>query len=94
MLAKYRIEYGVNFHGHTQQHHYLTDDPVTCEQFLSELLERGFTIGSIAHEGAELARHGADKMIKAAAGMLETRHLCASLGIDSAEAHHRFGSPA
>ena len=32
-------------------------------------------------------------MIKTAAGMLETRHLCRSLGIDTVEAHHRFGSP-
>jgi len=94
MLAKYRVDYGIKFHGHTQQHHYLTDDPVACEQFLSELLERGFTFNSVTHEGVELPRHEADKMIKTAAGMLETRHICAALGIDTIEAHHRFGSPA
>jgi hypothetical protein len=33
-------------------------------------------------------------MIKTAAGMLASRHLCASLGIDSVEAHDRFGTPA
>ncbi len=38
MIAKYKIEYGIKFHGHTQSHDYHTDDPVTCEQFLSELL--------------------------------------------------------
>ncbi len=94
MLAKYKIEYAIKFHGHTQPHHYLTDDPVTCEQFLSELLDHGFTIASVSHEGVELPRHETDKMIKTAAGMLATKHICASLGIDSAEAHHRFGSPA
>ena len=94
MLAKYKIEYGVKFHGHTKQHDHLTDDPVACEQFLSELLERGFTINALSHEGVELPRHQADKMIKTAAGMLATRHICASLGIDTVEARHRFGSPA
>ena len=33
-------------------------------------------------------------MVKTAAGLLATKHICRSLGIDSAEAHHRFGSPA
>jgi len=94
MLAKYKIDYAIKFHGHTQSHDYLTNDPVTCEQFLSELLERGFTITTISHEGVELPRHEADKMIKTAAGMLATKRICASLGIDTAEAHHRFGSPA
>ena len=94
MIAKYKIEYGIKFHGHTQSHHYLTNDPVACEQFLSELLERGFQISGVYHEGVELPKHESDKMIKTAAGMLATRHLCASLGIDTIEAHHRFGSPA
>ena len=94
MLAKYKIEYGIPFHGHTQKHHYLTDDPVTGEQFLSGLLERGFKVESVSHEGVALPKNEVDRMIKTAAGMLATRHICASLGIDSVEAHHRFGSPA
>jgi len=94
MLAKYKVEYGVKFHGHTQQHNHLTNDPVECEQFLSELLERGFTINTLSHEGIELPRRQSDEMIKTSMGLLATRHLCTSLGIDSAEAHHRFGSPA
>jgi hypothetical protein len=94
MLAKYKIDYGIRFHGHTEKHHRYTDDPVAAEQFLSELLERGFAIDGITHDGVALPRHEADRMIKTAAGMLATRHLCASLAIDSAEAHHRFGSPA
>ena len=94
MLAKYKIEYGIKFHGHTQKHHHLTDDPVAAEQFLCDLLERGFQIDGVSHEGAPLPRNESDRMIKTAAGMLATRHICASLGIDTVEAHHRFGSPA
>ena len=94
MIAKYKIEYGIKFQGHTQNHDYHTDDPVTCEQFLSELLERGFQIGGIYHDGVELPKNESDKMIKTAAGILATRHLCAALGIDTVEANHRFGSPA
>ncbi|HJX25380.1 MAG TPA: hypothetical protein VJ252_04440 [Chthoniobacterales bacterium] len=94
MLAKYKIEYGIKFHGHTQKHHHLTDDPVAAEQFLSELLERGFQIDGVSHEGVTLPKNESDRMIKTAAGMLATRHICASLGIDTIEAHHRFGSPA
>jgi hypothetical protein len=94
MIAKYKIEYTIQFNRHAQTHHYLTDDPVACEEFLVELLERGFKIHAIFHEGVALPNVDFDKMIKTAAGMLATRHVCASLGIDSAEAHHRFGSPA
>jgi hypothetical protein len=94
MIAKYKIEYGIKFRGHTQNHQYLTNDPVACEQFLSELLDRDFQIGGVYHEGVELPKNESDKMIKTAAGILATRHLCAALGIDTVEAHHRFGSPA
>ena len=94
MLAKYNIEYTVPFKRHAQTHHYLTDDPVACEQFLFELLERRFQIGTIRHEGVELPPVEFDKLIKTAAGMLVSKHICASLDIDSVEAHHRFGTPA
>ena len=94
MLSKYKIDYAISFHGHEQDHHYLTDDPVVCEQVLSGLLERGMRIKRISHEGVELPRPESDRLIKTAIGMLATRHLCASLGIDTSEAHHRFGSPA
>ena len=94
MLAKYKIEYAVPFHRHEQAHHYLSDDPVACEEFISELLERGFKITAIFHEGVALPKVDSDKMIKTAAGILTTKHICRSLGIDTVEAHHRFGSPA
>lgn len=94
MMAKYKIEYSVPFRGHDQPHHYMSDDPVACEEFLTKLLERGFKITGILHEGIALPKVDSDKMIKTAAGMLATKHICRSLGIDTAEAHHRFGSPA
>ncbi len=61
---------------------------------MSELLERGFKITGILHEGVALSKAEFDKIIRTAAGILTARHICRSLGIDTAEAHHRFGSPA
>lgn len=94
MLAKYNIEYTIPFKRHAQTHHHLTDDPVACEEFLAELLERKFQIGRIHHAGVDLPQAEFDRFIKTAAGMLVSKHLCAALDIDSVEAHHRFGSPA
>lgn len=94
MLAKYHIDYTVPFQRHEQSHQHLTNDPVACGEFLTELLERGFKIKGIMHEGVALPKVDFDRMIKTAAGVLASRHICRSLGIDSAEAHHRFGSPA
>jgi hypothetical protein len=51
-------------------------------------------IKSVSHEGVALPRIEFDNMIKSAVGMLATRHICRSLGVDSVEAHHRFGFPA
>ena len=94
MLAKYHIEFAVPFQHHEQSYNHLTNDPVACGEFLTELLERGFKIKGILHEGVALPKVDFDRMIKTAAGVLATKHICRSLGIDSAEAHHRFGSPA
>lgn len=94
MIAKYKIDYSIQFNRHTQSQHHLTNDPVACEEFLLELLERGFRIDGVSHEGVPLPAHEFDQMVRTAAGMLATRHICASLGIDTAEAHKRFGSPA
>ena len=94
MLAKYNVEYGIPFSKHTMTQHHLTDDPVACEEFLADLLERRFQIISIHHQGIELPKAESDRMIKTAVGILAARHLCASLGIDTVEAHDRFGTPA
>ena len=67
---------------------------MVCEDILTELLERKFTISGIYHEGVALPKGDFDRMLKTAAGALASSHLCASLGIDKVEASHRFGTPA
>jgi len=94
MLAKYQIDYSTPFHSFDQPHHHSTNDPVSAEEFLIELLERGLHINAISHEGVALPKVDFDRMIKTAAGELATKHICRALKIDSAEAHHRFGFPA
>lgn len=91
MIPKYKIEYGVTFRKQTERAHYETEDPVTCEDFLSHLLERGFNIFEVKHEGVALPMPEFDRMVKAAANSLAARHICASLNIKGEEEHFRFG---
>ena len=94
MLPKYTVEYTTQFRRHAQPNHYSTDDPVACEEFVEELLERGFAIRAIKHEGLDLPKPGFDRVVKTAAGMLASKHLCASLGIKPEEEKFRFGFTA
>ena len=94
MIPKYTIEYGIQFRQHAQTNHYSTDDTVACEEFLVELLERGFQIRDIKHEGVTLSKSDFDKMLRTAAGMLASKHLCASLGLKPEEERFRFGFAA
>jgi hypothetical protein len=95
MSAKYQIDYAVPFNGHVlTEHHQLTNDPVACEQFLADLLDRGVRIRGISHDGRALPAVESDKLIKTAAGIMATRRLCTALDLDSVEVHRRFGSPA
>ncbi len=91
MLPKYKIEYSVQFRRHAHTSHHVTDDPVGAKEFLMELLERGFRIVGVQHEGTSLTPHELDQMIKAAANLLAARHLCQSLGISTEEERYRFG---
>ena len=91
MMPKYTIEYAVNFKRHPETYHYNGDDPVACGEFLEELLERGYQIKAIRHEGLELPRPGFDRMIKTAAGMLAAKSIRTALGISTEEEHYRFG---
>lgn len=91
MLAKYHIEFAAPLQKGAQINHYQTDDPVTAEQFLAELLERGFQIRGIKHEGVALPQPDFDKMVKTAANILASQHLCVSLNIKPEEQHFRFG---
>lgn len=94
MISKYTIEYTTPFRKHAQPNHYLTDDPVACEEFIEELLERGFPIRAIKHEGLDLPKDEFDRIIKTAAGMMASKHICASLGIKPEEEKFRFGFAA
>lgn len=94
MLAKYKIEYAISLHGHEHESHCLTDDPVTCEEYLADMLVRGFHIKAIVHQGVALPPVEFYQMLKTAAKMVATRLLCASLKMDPEEAHHHLGCPA
>ena len=94
MLPKYTIEYTAQFRRHAHPSHYSTDDPVACEEFVEELLERGFAIRAIKHEGLDLPKRDFDRMVKTAASMLASRHICASLAIKPEEEKFRFGITA
>ena len=94
MLAKYTVEYTTQFKKHAQPSHYTPDDPVACEEFVEELLERGYIIRAIKHEGLDLPRPDFDRVVKTAAGMLASKHICASLGIKGEEEKYRFGFTA
>jgi len=91
MIPKYTIEYTAQFRKHAQPNHHSTDDPVACEEFVEELLERGFAIRAIKHEGLDLSKNEFDRVVKTAAGMLASKRICASLGIKPEEAKYRFG---
>jgi len=94
MIPKYTIEYSLPLGKHPHANHYTTDDPVTAEEFVVELLERGFTLRAIKHEGMDLPRAEFDRLVKTAGGMLASRHICASLGIKPEEQKFRFGFAA
>ena len=94
MIPKYNVEYTVDLGRHAHTSHYTTDDPVACEQFLTELLERGHRIRGIHHEGVELPKVDSDKMIKTAASMLAAKRICIALAIKPEEEHYRFGFTA
>ena len=94
MLPKYTVEYTTQFKKHAQVNHYSTDDPVACEEFVEELLERRFPIRCIRHEGVDLPKPDFDRIVKTAAGMLASKHICASLGLKAEEEKYRFGFSA
>jgi hypothetical protein len=94
MIPKYSIEYTTNFRKHAQPNQYSTDDPITCEEFVEELLEGRFSIRSIKHEGVDLSTHDFDRIVKNAASMLAAKCICASLDLKPEEEKFRFGFTA
>ncbi|MDB6035081.1 MAG: hypothetical protein JWM16_5419, partial [Verrucomicrobiales bacterium] len=51
MIPKYSVEFSALLKQHAPASTYSTDDPVACEEFIQELLDRGFKIKAIRHEG-------------------------------------------
>jgi hypothetical protein len=94
MIPKYTVEYHMQLRKHSHISHYGTDDPLACEEFLVELLERGARIAAIKHEGVDLEKNAFDRLIRTAACMLAAKHICTSLGIDAEEEKYRFGLAA
>ena len=94
MIPKYTVEYSSGFRRGSLANHYSTDDPVTCEEFVEHLLDQGYVLKSIKHEGVELERAEFDKLVHDAANMLVSRKICASLGIKAEEERFRFGFAA
>jgi hypothetical protein len=91
MLAKYDIEYVIQPQHNKRVDTHRTDDPIEAEDFLMSLLTIGARIGSIKHEGVELERLQADRMLRVAAERLASRLLGGALNADAAEIKHRFG---
>lgn len=94
MSAKYMIEYAVRTREGLLSDRYETDDPVAGEEFVEDLLERQVPITAIRHQGKLMGKREFDRMIKTAAGMLASKHICASLGIKPEEEKYRFGFTA
>ena len=94
MMAKYSIEYEAQFKRRSERYHSSGDDPVACEEFLEELLERGYHVKTIRHDGMDVTQAEFDRMLKTAASMLAAKSIRNSLGISPEEEHYRFGFSA
>ena len=94
MIPKYDIEYTLSAGRPTLLNHYSTDDPVACAEIVEELLQRKFAIRGIKHEGLDLSPTDFESVIRTAAGMMASKHICASLSIKPEEEKFRFGFTA
>ena len=56
MLAKYHVQFSIPLEHRRLVNDFRTDDPVECEQFVADLLLRGYKIDSISHDGVPLSR--------------------------------------
>ena len=94
ILPKYHVVYALEFKHHQEEYDFRTDNPVACEEFLAELIEKKVRIVAICHDGVDLPEKQYTQMIRNAAGMVAARHICVSLGEDYEAVHHRFGFAA
>lgn len=96
MLKKFTVEYSLHFRKHSppEHHQYFTDDPVACEEFVLELLERGMGLHAIKRDGADLAKPEFDRMVRIAAAEIASKLICRTLNIKADEERYRFGFAA
>lgn len=94
MLAKFDIEYVIQYHHNKRVDSHRTDDPVEAEDFLMSLLRVGARIKAIKHEGVELDRTQSDRMLRVAADRLASRAISSALDLDAVAVTHRFGYAA
>jgi len=94
MIPKYTVEYALKFRKSALGSHYSTDDPITCEEFVAELLDKGLAVRKIKHEGVDLPAVDFDRFVRGAANLLASKKICTSLGIKAAEEQFRFGFAA
>ena len=96
MLKKYSVEYSLQLRKHSppEHHTFYTDDPLTCEAYVQELLDHGMGIHAIFHDGVALPAHEFDRIVKVAANALASQRICASLNIKPEEERFRFGFAA
>ena len=94
MIPKYTVDYSIRLRKHAPSAHYSTDDPVACEELVADLLDRGFSIRAIKHEGVDLPQAEFDKMVRGAANLVASRKICDSLGLKPEEERFRFGFAA
>lgn len=91
ILPKYHVVYSLEFKHQPEEYDFRTDDPVACEEFLAKLLEKKVRIVAVRHDGVDLPEKQFTQMIRTAAGMVASRHICAALKEDYEAVHHRFG---
>ena len=93
MLANYAVEYGAAHRQHPAPppEVYYTDDPLACEAFVEEALDRGLSLREIRHQGVALPQSEFDRIVKVAARSLVAKRICACLGLKPDEERHRFG---
>lgn len=95
MPAKYIIEYKTRGpQRRVRAARFETDDPVAGEEFMEALLEQNVPITAIKRQGKRMPNRQFDRMVRTAAGMLASKHICASLGIKPEEEKYRFGFTA
>jgi hypothetical protein len=96
MLKKYTIEYSLAFRKHSppEHHHFFTDDPTVCEDFIQGLLAHGMGLHAIKHDGVDVPKADFDRMVKLAASEFAAKLICTTLHIKADEERFRFGFAA